>query len=361
MEDGRELLSAHLNAYTTILAGGIGSRFWPASTPDRPKQFLPLASRTPLIEETLDRAVELVGAPRVRVVASRRLVDLMQGSLEERGVQSLSEPRARGTGPALVWAAHRLESEHPGAIMISMHADHRISPFEGLRETLAEAVERARDGFLCCVGVRPSRPEIGYGYVELGEELTSGSYEVKRFVEKPDEETARSYVDSGRFLWNSGIFIWRAADLLAAAAAHATELGAGLPRLDAGDVAGFFDEVEPVAIDVCVMERAGRVATVEARFDWDDLGVWSAIGRSRGVDADGNTVVGAARLLDATDNVVWTESVRATLIGVSDLVVVEANGELLVMARDEAPRLGVRIAEIEAAESARDLGEGAVG
>ena len=211
--------------------------------------------------------------------------------------------------------------------------------------------ELAREGFLCCVGVRPDRPEVGYGYVELGAELTPGSYEVARFVEKPDDETARSYVDSGRFLWNSGIFVWRARDLLAAARAHARELGAGLPLLAEGDVAGFFHRVEPVAIDVCVMERASHVATVEARFEWDDLGVWSALGRSRGVDARGNSVVGSARLLDATDNVVWTESVRATLIGVSDLVVVEANGELLVMPRDEAPRLNARVKEIEARDA----------
>lgn len=347
-------MSAHLNAYTAILAGGIGSRFWPASTPDRPKQFLPLASDTPLIDETLERAVGLVGPDRVRVVASRHLVDLMRPSLDRYGADAWTEPMARGTGPALVWAAHRFAEVDEDAVMISMHSDHRIEPWDGLRDTLAEAVERARDGFLCCIGVRPDRPEIGYGYVELGDAIGDGSYDVARFVEKPDLETARAYVDSKRFLWNTGIFIWRCSDLLDVARAHATELADGFPVLDAEDPAPFFERSTSVAIDVCVMERAPRVATVEARFEWDDLGVWDALARSRETDAAGNATVGAVRTLDAADNVVWTESVRATLIGVSDLVVVEANGELLVIPRSQADRLKDRLGALDADAPSED-------
>jgi len=230
-----------------------------------------------------------------------------------------------------------------------MHADHRISPFEGLRNTLEEAVERAREGYLCCVGVRPNRPETGYGYVEIAEALGPASYKVRQFVEKPDAATARSYVDSGRFLWNSGIFIWRCRDLLAAVEAHARELDAALPYLARGDVPGFFEHAEPVAIDVGVMERAGRVATVEARFEWDDLGVWPAVARSRGTDELGNARVGRVRTLDARGNIIWTETVRANLIGVSDLLVVEANGELLVMPRTRAGELKALVAELETA------------
>ena len=340
-------MSAHLNAYIAILAGGIGSRFWPASTLQRPKQFLPLASPTALIEETLDRAVQLVGGSRVRVVASAQFLSLMRESLERRGVGSLAEPRARGTGPALAWAAHEIERESPGAVMISMHADHRIAPFNGLRTTLEETMRRAREGYLCCIGVRPDRPETGYGYMELGAELGDGSFEVKNFVEKPDPETAERYASSGDYLWNSGIFVWHCADLFTAVEAHAHELHRALPLLSRGDVEGFFDATHPIAIDVGVMERAGRIATTEARFEWDDLGVWSSVARSRGVDDHGNTVVGSGRLLDAKRNVVWTESTRATLIGVSDLIVVEANEEILVMSRSEAARLNVHIRKLE--------------
>ncbi|WP_420448213.1 mannose-1-phosphate guanylyltransferase [Candidatus Palauibacter sp.] len=344
----------HLEAYCAILAGGIGRRFWPASTPARPKQLLPLAGPEPLIDDTLARAVALVGSPRVRVVASERLVELMRPNLEAAGVAALMEPEARGTGPALVWTASEIERAHPGALMICMHTDHRIEPAGALRETLEPALEAARAGYLCCIGVRPDRPETGFGYLETGGEIASGALEVRRFVEKPDLAAARAYLESGRFLWNSGIFVWRAADLLETARRCARELEAGWPALERGDAEGFFARAEPVPIDVCVMERAERVAAVEARFSWDDLGVWSALMRSREVDGAGNAAVGSTRLLDAADNVVWTESCRATVIGVSGLVIVEANGELLVMTREEAARLDARLGQLDAESSSSE-------
>lgn len=333
----------HLEAYCAVLAGGIGRRFWPASTPARPKQLLPLAGPDPLIDDTLARAVALVGAPRVRVVAAERLVELMRPNLDAAGVDALIEPKARGTGPALVWAAAEIERAQPGSLMISMHADHRIEPAGALVETLQPALEAALEGYLCCVGVRPDRAETGFGYLETGRETASGAREVRRFVEKPDAATAREYLKSGRFLWNSGIFVWRAADLLEAARNCARELAGAWPALERGDAEAFFARVQPVAIDVCVMERAERVAAVEARFAWDDLGVWSALLRSRELDEAGNASVGSTRLIDAADNVVWTESRRATVIGVSDLVIVEANGELLVMPREEAAELDAHL------------------
>ena len=356
----------HFDAYCTVLAGGIGRRFWPASTPTRPKQLLPLAGSLPLIDQTLARAAALVGARRVRVIASKPLLRRMRRAVAAAGVGELVEPRARGTGPALVWAASEIEREAPGAVMISLHADHRITPEAALREALEPAVEAARAGYLCCVGVRPRRPETGFGYVEPGRELrpaeardrgggrvgatnAGGARVVRRFVEKPARATAEAYVDAG-WLWNSGIFVWRAADLLAAARAHATELADGWAALARGDAGGFFARVQAIPIDVCVLERAERVATVEADFDWDDLGVWNALPRARAADGEGNVVVGSARLRSAADNVVWTETRRATVIGVSGLVVVEANGELLVMPRHEAAALEAHLRRLEAEE-----------
>lgn len=345
-------MGAQLNAYAAVLAGGIGSRFWPASTPARPKQFLPLASPTPLIAETLDRAVRLVGADRVRVVTSAHFAGLMSDVLDRFGTAVLVEPQARGTAPALAWAAREIEAASPGAVMISMHADHRIEPFDGLRETLDVAVRRAGEGELCCIGVRPDRPEAGYGYIELGDALGDGTFRIDRFVEKPDETMAAEYVASGRHLWNTGIFIWRAADLLDAIDAHAVELADAMPALRSGAIEAFFDRARPVAIDVAVMERAANRVAVEARFEWDDLGVWNAVARSRGTDAEGNAVVGSARLRESRDNVVWTENTRATLIGVRDLVVVEANGEILVIPRELAPRLGTILESMDMEENA---------
>jgi len=343
-------MTTDLNAYAVILAGGIGSRFWPASTPERPKQLLPLAGPTSLIEETVDRARTLVGEGRVCIVTSNRLASTFDRLGVLDGIVVFREPVARGTAPALAWAAHELESRDPGCRMISMHADHRIHPPEGLGASLVRALELADAGHLVCIAARPDRPEVGYGYVELGPPLGSGAHRVEAFVEKPDSATARKFLEGGHHLWNTGIFVWRCADLLDEVGDHAPEVPLG--PLDAGDVEGFFAGCESIAIDVAVMERADRVAVVEARFEWDDVGVWNAIARARGSDAAGNTTVGTCRLLDATDNVVWTESTRANLIGVRGLIVVEANGEILVMPRERAASLKEAQARLEATAEA---------
>jgi mannose-1-phosphate guanylyltransferase len=344
-------MTSLLDAYAVILAGGSGTRFWPASTPTHPKQFLPLASDTPLLIETVERARAMVGRDRVRIVSGAVLADTTRRALPDLGAdQFLFEPRARGTGPALTWASHELLRHDAEAILISMHADHRIEPFDAFRDAAARAIDTAREGRLCCLGVRPRRAETGYGYVRRGRELMPGVYRADAFAEKPDAETAEAYVESGEYLWNSGIFVWRAADFLAAVERYSPEIAVGLPQLGSGDVDAFFESVETISVDVSVMERAERIATVEAGFEWDDVGVWNAVGRTRGQDASGNTAVGSARFGDATDNIVWTERVRATLLGVSGLVVVEANGELLVTTRALAPRLNELRAAIEKEE-----------
>ena len=343
-------MPAHLNAYCVILAGGAGRRLWPASTPSRPKQLLPFASSRPLIDAALSRAVEIAGPERVRVVAPAPVIELMRPSLDAAGASALVEPVARGTGPALIWAASEIERADPGAVMISMHADHRIKPLAALRQTLEVAVERALEGYLCCVGVRPNRPETNFGYIETGRELAPGAFEAERFVEKPDQLYAEEYVESGRFLWNTGIFAWTAECFLQAARIHAREVRAGLPALDRGDAKGFFEAAGQVAVDVCVLERTGRVAAAEATFDWDDMGSWDALVRSREADEDGNIASGSVRLLDASDNVVWTENRRATVIGVRGLLIAEANGELLVMRRSEAGDIQTMVRELESEE-----------
>ena len=339
-------MTTDLNAYAVILAGGIGSRFWPASTPRRPKQLLPLAGQRPLIEETLQRADGLFGPHRVVLVTSAGLEETF-GRMGVLGdVDVLAEPLARGTAPALAWAAHRIEARSPGAVMVSMHADHRIEPAEGLRKTLERAIELAHDGHLVCIAARPDRPETGYGYVHLGRALGDGGYEVESFVEKPSAEVAARYVADGEHLWNTGIFVWRCDVLLDAIRRLAPELALG--PLDSDDVDGFFEGCESIAIDVAVMERAERVATVEARFEWDDVGVWDAVARTRERDAAGNAAVGPVRLVDSSDNVVWTETLRANVIGVSGLVIVESNGELLVMPRSESANLREARAKLDA-------------
>lgn len=334
-----------------VLAGGIGSRFWPASRPSRPKQLLPLAGEQPLIVDTVRRAERLVGAGNVRLLTGAELVAPFRSVLPEYPADRFwVEPVARSTGPVLAWAATRIAEEDPEAVMISLHADHLIRPYGAFEATVARAVEAARDRHaLVCLGIQPDRPETGYGYVELGDATAPGVHAVRRFVEKPDRETAVGYLASGRHLWNSGIFVWRAIDFVDAVRRLAPEIAPALPALEAGGagVEAFFDAVQPVSVDVGVLERADDVEVAVADFEWDDVGTWAALARTRDADADGNVVAGDAALIDATGNVVWSEGGRVVLFGVDDLVVVRSGDETLVTRRDLAPDLKRALAELE--------------
>jgi len=328
------------DCYAVVLAGGEGSRFWPASRPDRPKQLLALGSPRPLIQDTLARAQALVGPDRVRVVASEPLIaSLCAAAPGLSRTRFLVEPAARSTGPALAWAAYEIEKLSPGALMISLHADHVIEPLSELVETIDRAISAARRGSLVCLGVGPDRPETGYGYVEIGEGTGDRTWRARRFVEKPDLETAEGYLAGGGFLWNSGIFVWRAADLLAAMRELAPEISSALPLLDNEGPEAFFEAVEPVSIDVAVMERSPAVEVALASFAWDDVGSWNALARTRTGDHDGNVLVGSAKAVDSARNVVWAEEGTIVLFDVEDLVVVRSGDVTMVTRRSSAPQL----------------------
>jgi mannose-1-phosphate guanylyltransferase len=328
------------DCYAVVLAGGEGSRFWPASRPERPKQLLALGSSRPLIHDTVERAESLVGPERVRVIASEPLIaSLCESAPGLTRSRFLVEPAARSTGPALAWAAYEIEKLSPGAIMISLHADHVIHPLSELAETIDRAVSAANRGSLVCLGVEPDRPETGYGYIEVGDGTGDRTWRARRFVEKPDLETAEEYLAAGGFLWNSGIFVWRAADLLDAVRDVAPEISRSLPLLESDGPEAFFSAVEPISIDVAVMERAGAVEVALASFAWDDVGSWNAIARTRPMDSHGNVLVGSAAAIDATNNVVWAEEGEVVLFDVNDLVVVRSGDVTMVTRRSSAPDL----------------------
>lgn len=326
-----------------VLAGGVGSRFWPVSTPARPKQLLPLASPRPLIADTIDRISPLVPLDRVRVLAGDALVEPILEAVD--GITErhfFIEPQARGTGPVLLWAAHRIAARDPDAVMVSLHADHVIRPEPAFRDLVATAAAAAdHHDRLFTVGVRPSRPETGYGYIRLGEPLdNTGAHAVEAFVEKPDAATAESYVRSGEYLWNSGIFIWRVSRLLAEARAVAPELADLLPLLDAGDTEEFFAVAPRISVDEALLERSRRVGVMAATFDWDDVGTWDAIARTREPDRSGNVGIGDARMVESHGSVVWNETDEPVVVfGAEDLVVVRVEGVTLVLPRKRAADL----------------------
>ncbi len=341
--------------WTVILAGGVGSRFWPASTPSRPKQLLALASERPLIRDTVERIVPLVPPDRLRILTGAHLADPLLGELRELGPGNLLlEPRAAGTAPVLAWAAAELERRDPDAVMISLHADHVIDPPDAFRALLADAAALAvQHRRLFTIGAPPTRAETGYGYIRVGPELAAGeaavatrAFEVDAFVEKPDRATAEQYLESGEYLWNTGLFVWRAGDLLDEIERHTPELAELIPILREGATEEFFRRVPTLSIDEGLLERSDRVGVVRASFGWDDVGAWDALFRTRRLDEAGNAAVGEVHAVECENSAFYAAGGPIVAFGVRDLIAVRTEGVTFITHRDRAPELKSLLASL---------------
>ena len=338
--------------WSVILAGGVGSRFWPVSTAQRPKQLLPLASDRPLLRDALDRMAPLCMPEHSLVLTNASLVEPIHALAPEIPRANLvAEPRPAGTAAALTWAAAMIErASGSDAIMMSIHADWSVADADGYRAALTRAaVIAATTHLLVTVGVVPSRPDPGYGYIRPGEEIANspGARRVAEFAEKPSVARAEVMVREG-CLWNSGIFVWRVGDFLAEVRKHCKEVA---PALDAHptDLAAFFAAVpNPIAVDVGVLERSDRVAVIPGDFGWDDVGTWAALRRVRTADSSGNVTSGAVHSINAARNVVHAEGNEVVLYGVSDLVVVTHDGLTLVTTTEHSADLKQLLAELPA-------------
>ena len=353
--------------HAVIMAGGSGTRFWPESRADRPKQLLPLAGPRSLIQDTVDRLAALVPPERLLVVTAARLVEAVRQQLPGLPPQAvIGEPCRRDTAPCVGLAALLIERRDPEATLVVMPADHAIGPaaaFVAAIQQAAELVERQPERIVT-FGIRPTYPAESFGYIERGPALAGraagqtepGAFAVARFREKPPAAVAREYLAAGNFYWNSGIFIWQAGTIIAELARHQPEMLQRLRTIAAAaDTPDFqptfereFAAIRGISIDYAVMEKSQQVAVIEAPFLWDDVGSWQAIARLRGADAEGNTIGGKHLGIDTTGTIVLsTDDHLIATVGLRDAIVVHTADATLVANRhdEEAIRRVVKLLE----------------
>jgi mannose-1-phosphate guanylyltransferase len=326
--------------YAVVLAGGSGTRFWPKSRVNQPKQLLDIIGTSPLITQTLERLEGLFTRERVLVVTQAGQLSGVQKHIDLPEENLLGEPLPRNTAAAIGLAAIELRRrEGDEAVFAVLPSDHYIDDLDAFLKTLLLAKEVALMGHLVTIGIRPRYPETGYGYIELGNPLHDpgyqGIYHVKRYVEKPDLSTAARYVEQGNFLWNSGTFVWQVKTLLEAIAKHLPELHAGLQEIertghDLGVIERVYEGLPEVSIDYGVMEKAEHCAVVIGDYGWSDVGSWSALAELLDKDECGNVQRGEVAAIECTNSVLYSDDGLIGAIGLRDMVVVYSGGAVLV-------------------------------
>lgn len=343
--------SGEAGFWTVIPAGGSGTRLWPLSRSARPKFLLPLLGKRSLLQETLHRLGPLAPAERAFVVCgpahaapvARQLPTLPADHI-------LVEPSPKGSGPAIALAAAIIERIDPDAVMGSFAADHEVGYEDAFVAAVKTAIATAREGWLVTIGLSPTRPETGYGYIQrTSEELcrarTGVAFRAAGFAEKPDQATAEAYVASGDYLWNASMFVWKASTLMAEVERLIPDLAAGVRRIAAAwgtpeqdtVAAEVWATLEESTIDQGVMERSDLIAVVPADLGWSDVGDWHGLGELIAADPDGNAVRGDVVQSNTRNSVIWSETGRLiALVGLENIAVVDTEDALLVINRDSA-------------------------
>ena len=334
--------------YALVLAGGQGTRLWPCSRQSRPKQLLNLLGERTLLQQTVDRIKPLVSPERTVVVTNAAYSTQVREQLPEIPADNIiSEPEGRNTAPAVALGTMLISQRDPEATVVTLSADHFIQGERGFLDTLLLAAQVAQNGYLVTVGVPPTRPETGYGYIQLGPPLPQFAagqvHAVARFTEKPDEERAKKFIADGQHLWNAGMFIWRADVVLAAISRHLPQLyslvgqlagqRARLPEM----LASIWPLVPSISIDVGVLEKADNVAVVRAQFAWSDLGTWTSLAEVLPRDVEGNICIGQEVVrLEMRNCLIHGRRRLIATIGLQDLIVVDTEDALLICHREKA-------------------------
>ena len=335
------------NTHVVIMAGGIGSRFWPLSTPEYPKQFIDIlgCGRT-LIQLTMDRFKGVCPDKNFWVVTNASYVDIVKEQLPQiPHSHILAEPAARNTAPCIAWACWSIRKENPDANVVVTPADAVVMNPEEFRRVIGNALEFTKENdAIVTIGIKPSRPETGYGYVETADTASGEICKVKEFKEKPDLQTAQSYLQKGNYLWNAGIFVWNVNTIVDSITKYKPNIAKDMDAIETtGNVKEIFPQCEKISIDFAVMEPAaadGKVFTHPADFGWSDLGNWASLHDKLEKDTANNAKVGNVLMYECENCVVHVaDEKKVVLQGLDGYIVSEKNGQLLVCKRSEEQRI----------------------
>lgn len=337
------------NTYACIMAGGSGERFWPLSRIAAPKHLVQLLSERTLLEETVSRVEQALPSSHIFVLTNAAQIEACRAILPRLAAhQFIAEPAKRDTAPACALGTALVRQLDPDAVVVFLPADALIKDATTFAAQLKEASALAAEDSIVTFGIRPDQPSTRFGYLEAGEALPQSGpacsfSRVNRFVEKPAAELAKAYLESGRYFWNAGIFLWKTGTFLREARRLQPELAQFIEAFPKGDYAAYLTEQFPllpkISVDYAIMEKAERVAMAEARFDWDDVGSWTALPAHLPADIHGNTLQGAVAIHDSQGNIVISKKRVVALCGVKDLIVIETEDAILVCHRDSAEQV----------------------
>lgn len=331
------------NRYCVIMAGGTGSRFWPLSQENKPKQFIDILSTgKSMLRETYERALDVVNKENILIITNQLYKDLVLEHVPELlPSQVLYEPLKRNTAPCIAYAAHRIFSQNENAIMLVAPSDHYIGNVDAFNIIINNCfdIAESRD-ILMTVGVRPTRPETGYGYIQIDTPDVDSVYKVKTFTEKPDKEMAMVFMDSGDFLWNSGMFIWSCKSIIDSFQKYAPHINdlfkEGIQFYNTPKEQAFinqvFPECESISIDYCIMEKAKNVYVHDAKFTWSDIGTWGSLYEHIEKDENSNaTNSGETRIFNSKNCIIKTQEGKTVVIdGLENYIIVDSNDGLLI-------------------------------
>lgn len=331
-----------------IMAGGKGTRFWPLSTEEKPKQFLNLIGEQTMIQMTVNRVKPIIPIERIFICTGARYVDLVKNQLPELPEKNIIvEPEGRNTAPCIALSAFVIQRYYKDANMIVLPSDHLINDEDKFRSIVKRADNflKSNEEAIITLGMKPDRPETGYGYIEYTNSLEKSSednvYKVDRFVEKPNKEKAKEYVKNGAYLWNGGMFLWKVTTIINEIKKYSIETYEAIREIEVIEekllqtlINNKYHETEAISIDYAVLERSGNVYVVPSEIGWDDIGTWKSVERYRDKDINDNILDGNAKVIESKSNIAINSGKRIVMIGIDDIMTLETEDSIYIVNKD---------------------------